>query len=108
MVPLALLATDAVDFGQCRAISYTSYGEVVPHDMRLRNHGGGAAGAPNDRAEWVGQGVPKRSAPDDVHVDRFEDLDPPEVDPSINLHTGKRGLRENANYVALSLWGRHW
>ena len=40
MVPLALLATDAVDFGQCRAISYTSYGGVVPHNMRLRNQGG--------------------------------------------------------------------
>ena len=36
------------------------------------------------------------------------DLDPPEDDPSINLHTGKRRLRENASYVALSLWGRHW
>ena len=69
---------------------------------------GGGVGALNDRAEQVGQAVPKRSAPDDVHVDRFEDLDPPEDDPSINLHTGKRGLRENASYVALSLWGRHW
>ena len=45
MVPLALLATDAVDFGQCRAISYTSYGGVVPQNMRLRNLTGGA-GAP--------------------------------------------------------------
>ena len=69
---------------------------------------GGGVGALNDRAERVGQAVPKRSAPDDVHVDRFEDLDPPEDDPSINLHTGKRGLRENVIYVALSLWGRHW
>ena len=69
---------------------------------------GGGVGALNDRAERVGQGVPKRSAPDDEHVDRFEDLDPPEDDPSINLHTGKRGLRENVIYVALSLWGQHW
>ena len=38
----------------------------------------GVAGALGDRAERVGQGVPKRSAPDDEHVDQFEDLDLPD------------------------------
>ena len=33
MVPLALLATNAVDFGQCRAVSYTSSDGVVPQNM---------------------------------------------------------------------------
>eukprot|EP00966_Prymnesium_polylepis_P169519 3919597-Prymnesium_polylepis.1 len=49
-------------------------------------------GVLNDRAERVGQGVPKRSAPNDGDVDRFEDLGPLEDEPTINLHTGKRGL----------------
>ena len=30
MMPLALLATNAVDVGQCRAVSYTSSNGVVP------------------------------------------------------------------------------
>ena len=36
---------------------------------------GGAAGAPGDRAGLVGQGVSIRRAPDDLHVDRLENLD---------------------------------
>ena len=55
MVPLALLATDAVDFGQCRAISYTSYGGVVPQNMRLRNHRGGCRGSPKDFEKIIGK-----------------------------------------------------
>ena len=65
---------------------------------RLRRHPPHHSGTSCRRAVWTS----------DRHIDQFEDLDPLEDDPSINLHTGMRGLRENANYVALSLWGRHW
>ena len=33
MMCLALMATDGVDFGQCRAVSYTSSDGVVPQNM---------------------------------------------------------------------------
>ena len=34
MMSLTLMATDAVDFEQCRAVSYTSYGGAVPQNMQ--------------------------------------------------------------------------